>query len=32
MADLEKGSGVSILRPRVCILSAFGDKLISGEI
>lgn len=32
MADMEKGSGVSILRPRARILRTFGDELISSEI
>jgi len=31
MADIEKGSGVSILRPRARLLRTFGDELISSE-
>jgi len=32
MADIEKGSGVSILRLRARLLRTFGDELISSEI
>ena len=31
MADMENGSGVSILRPRARLLRTFGDELISSE-
>lgn len=31
MADIEKGSGVSKLRPRARLLRTFGDELISSE-
>ncbi|MFC1897177.1 ATP-binding protein [Chloroflexota bacterium] len=31
MADIEMGSGVSILRPRARLLRTFGDELISSE-
>jgi len=31
MADIEKGSGVSVLRPRARLLRTFGDELISSE-